>query len=36
MFGKAMGAEVTAISHSPDKEADAKKVISPFQNVSDV
>jgi alcohol dehydrogenase (NADP+) len=28
MFGKAMGAEMTAISHSPDKEADAKTVFS--------
>jgi hypothetical protein len=27
MFGKAMGAEMTAISHSPKKAADAKKVI---------
>jgi len=26
MFGKAMGAEVTAISHSPKKQEDAKKV----------
>jgi len=26
MFGKAMGAEVTAISHSPNKAEDAKKV----------
>jgi len=26
MFGKAMGAEVTAISHSPNKKDDAKKL----------
>jgi hypothetical protein len=31
MFGKAMGAEMTAISHSPSKAADAKKVsVSPI------
>jgi D-arabinose 1-dehydrogenase-like Zn-dependent alcohol dehydrogenase len=32
LFGKAMGAEVTAISHSPNKEQDAKKVYFVFCN----
>jgi hypothetical protein len=30
MFGKAMGAEMSAVTHSPSKAADAKKVTSPI------
>jgi hypothetical protein len=35
LFGKAMGAEMTAISHSPKKEADAKKVSYLFAERAD-
>lgn len=36
LFGKAMGAEMTAISHSPKKEADATKVSHLFAELADL